>query len=637
MPRAQKPAAVDPPAAAIALDLAAFPNTPAVYRELRIGQVFASPLNPRRSRSQEGLQGLALSIAQKGLLQPILVRPAPPLELGAERFEIVLGERRWAAAALAQLDGVLDDSDGRVWQLPSDWLLPCRVRQCGDDELVVLAAVENLDREDMTPLDEAELFQALRPRVKPEEGERREAAIARLLHIGERTIFRRLALARLAPEIKDALRAGELKLGQAEAFALGEHDAQRRLLKAMRRTDMGYHAATEPGDIRGIMTSDRIPLDAALFDPALARVDVDFDSGAKWFRDPAEFSRLQRVAIEAKAAELREQWPWVEVLADPPHDAYEEWGVKKTDKEAGAVIAVHTRRNHRVKIHAPALLKATVKRREAEREAASRRQRGEPEPAAAKPRSPLNEAQVARLHEVKTQALRRAIIARTTHDGRVPLALACLGLIGFHEIRDLAERGHFYDRMLPAMTPPVEAGQRQHLLQTAALDLPDQFKKLDRATGSGGYGEAAAAWFGALMALPADDLAALFAHLVAERVGSWVYTGIHQGERLGDSPLAVAIAQYTGAEAYLPELWHPDRDWFAAYDKDRLWRIAQFQLREPHANRMKKGELVALMAKMPRKFWTAFLFPECRFQSEEAAAAAIAGALPQPAAPEEAP
>ena len=64
-------------------------------------------------------------------------------------------------------------------------------------EQAILAAVENLDREDMAPLDEAELFATLRPRVKPLAGEIPERAIARLLHVSERTVFRRLLLTHL--------------------------------------------------------------------------------------------------------------------------------------------------------------------------------------------------------------------------------------------------------------------------------------------------------------------------------------------------------------------------------------------------------------------------------------------------------
>jgi ParB family chromosome partitioning protein len=109
------------------------------YRDLPIEQLVESPTNPRKRYQQASLEELAQSFRSRGVLEPLLVRPVEP-----ERFEIVAGSRRYRAARIAELQTV-----------------PARVREMTDAEALEVQCIENLQREDIHPLEEAQGFRAL--------------------------------------------------------------------------------------------------------------------------------------------------------------------------------------------------------------------------------------------------------------------------------------------------------------------------------------------------------------------------------------------------------------------------------------------------------------------------------------------
>lgn len=652
MPRktAALPAVAEPVAAAQPSELTeildavglAAPAGAIEYRELPLGRVLASPLNPRKSRGDEGIEALARSIGEKGLLQPILVRPSSQLDIEGQHFDIIHGERRHAASALAVARG---------W-LPADYQIPARIRACDDDELVLLAAIENLAREDMTPLDEAELYALLRPRVSPNDGETREAAIARLFNnsVSERTVFRRLALLRLVPEAQVALAAKEISLGQAQALALGAEHRQREVL------GRGPDELPDAEDIREHVLDDRPPVTEAVFDLALYSGEIvdDTVTGERFFADRHEFERLQLAALEARAEALRQRgkWQWVEVVPldgsfwqgycerDP--STYEDW--KPADPGVGAVVMLvegYHGRTPKIEVKAPVM-------RKAEAEAAVKaRQRGTSpgEPAEAAARDPLSKVQQATLHAAKTRTMRRAVAG----DPSLATALAIIGLLGAREVR-LGSEGY---PIGPAVENRIDSPTENIAAIGALLDrargprLPRDQKALAGTwkphEGLDLKGDAAQlAWLDAIMELPGPDMNRLFALLVAERIGSW-YLPVNQGyggvAEIGDTPLAVGIAGWctdvtvTSLRQVDREDWAPDAEFFKGYPKDRLLDLARIlnvklvgQGRAPHnLAGIRKSELVDLLAAEPAGFWTPDLFPETRFQSEKAARAAIVG------------
>ena len=146
---------------------------------------------PRARIGQEGLAELAESIKMQGVMQPILARP-----IGAGRYEIVAGERRWRAARMAGLTTV-----------------PALVRDVPDRHALAIALIENLQREDLNPLDEATGIKRL-----TEEFGMTHAEAADAVGRSRAAITNALRLLELAPPVQELLREGKLDMGHARAL-----------------------------------------------------------------------------------------------------------------------------------------------------------------------------------------------------------------------------------------------------------------------------------------------------------------------------------------------------------------------------------------------------------------------------------
>lgn len=170
---------------------------------------------PRSQFLDDGLEELAASIRAQGVIQPLVVRPE-----GGGIFTIVAGERRWRAAQRAGLAKV-----------------PVVIREvAGDLELLELALVENLQRADLNPVEEAEAFRALHESF----GQTQEQ-IALRVGRSRAAVSNVIRLLRLPPEILDLLRAGELSAGQARPL-VGLEPASRQLELAQRAVQEGLSA-----------------------------------------------------------------------------------------------------------------------------------------------------------------------------------------------------------------------------------------------------------------------------------------------------------------------------------------------------------------------------------------------------------
>lgn len=151
-----------------------------------------SPLQPRKIFQEEELEALADSIREKGVLQPLVVR-APG---GAPGYEIVAGERRWRAAQLAGVHEV-----------------PVLVRELDDREVLELALVENLQREDLDALEEADAYR----RLVDEFGHTQEA-VAKALGKSRSHVANMMRLLGLPEEVRELLQRGALTAGHARAL-----------------------------------------------------------------------------------------------------------------------------------------------------------------------------------------------------------------------------------------------------------------------------------------------------------------------------------------------------------------------------------------------------------------------------------
>jgi ParB family chromosome partitioning protein len=150
-----------------------------------------NPHQPRRNFDEAALDELAQSIRERGLLQPILVRP-----IGPDAFEIVAGERRWRAAQLARLHDV-----------------PVVIRELSDEDAAEIALIENVQRVDLSPLEEAKAYERLVKvyRRSPEE-------IAKAVGKSRSHIANSMRLLSASPRIAEAVDKGILTAGHARAL-----------------------------------------------------------------------------------------------------------------------------------------------------------------------------------------------------------------------------------------------------------------------------------------------------------------------------------------------------------------------------------------------------------------------------------
>lgn len=169
--------------------------------EVPLHQVIPNESQPRRTFDEERLGELAESIRQKGLLQPLLVRPV------GDKYEIVAGERRWRAAKMAGLERV-----------------PVIIGEYSDREVMELALIENLQREDLNPIEEAEAFRRL-----IEEFGMTQEEVARAVGKARATIANSLRLLSLAPDVRDLVAEGKLTAGHAKVLASLSETKQREL------------------------------------------------------------------------------------------------------------------------------------------------------------------------------------------------------------------------------------------------------------------------------------------------------------------------------------------------------------------------------------------------------------------------
>ena len=189
----------------------AAPASPAGASEVAVDRLEANPWQPRSAMDPGRLAELAESIRQSGVVQPILVRPR------GDRFQIVAGERRWRAAQKAGLATV-----------------PVVVREVPDEELLELALVENIQRQELTPLEEAQAFQRLQTEFRLTQEE-----IARRVGRDRSTVANTLRLLRLPRELRDLVAAGRLDAGHARALlALSRADEQVELGREAARTGL---------------------------------------------------------------------------------------------------------------------------------------------------------------------------------------------------------------------------------------------------------------------------------------------------------------------------------------------------------------------------------------------------------------
>jgi ParB family chromosome partitioning protein len=160
-------------------------------REIEIARIRPNPRQPRMNFDDEALDELAESIAQRGVLQPILLRP------DGDGFQIIAGERRWRAAQRAQLHAV-----------------PAIVRDVDDSGTAELALIENIQREDLNAIEEADAYKQLTDLY----GHTQEQ-LAKIVHKSRSHVANLLRLLELPEAVRQSLVRGDISMGHARAVA----------------------------------------------------------------------------------------------------------------------------------------------------------------------------------------------------------------------------------------------------------------------------------------------------------------------------------------------------------------------------------------------------------------------------------
>lgn len=261
------PAAAPPTVAAAAVDAAAEVAEAVGFRMVAIARLIPNPLQPRRHFDDDALKDLTRSIREQGILQPLIVRPT---RSEAGNFEIVAGERRWRAAQRAQVHEA-----------------PVIIRDFTDEEALAVALIENIQRDELSPIEEAEAY----ARLAQDFGKTQEQ-VAEVVGKSRSHVANMTRLLDLPEDVRALLADGQLSAGHARAIlraadpaalarqiieeGLTVRDAER--LGRERRARRGRApAGRKPGRAGYSKDADTIALERALSGGIGVKVDITFD------------------------------------------------------------------------------------------------------------------------------------------------------------------------------------------------------------------------------------------------------------------------------------------------------------------------------------------------------------------------
>jgi ParB family chromosome partitioning protein len=265
-------------------------------RRVPVTAVVPNPLQPRRTFADGELDELAASIRENGLLQPLVVRPAPG---AADRFELVAGERRFRAVSRLG------------WEEVS-----VLVRDASDETLLVLALVENLQREALNPLEEAEGYRALMDRFSMS-----QSGIAQAVGKDRSTVANLLRLLGLPPSVRRLLESGKLAMGHARALlSVQDTVLAGELARAAVREGWSVREVERRAAKAGTVGTKKkkterpkdpvvLALEEALQEALATRVGIKRKRGGKGaieiaFHDSEDFERIFALIADREASEI---------------------------------------------------------------------------------------------------------------------------------------------------------------------------------------------------------------------------------------------------------------------------------------------------------------------------------------------
>lgn len=296
---------------------------------LTIAQIQPSVLNPRKFFNDTTIEELAQSIKTDGLLQNIVVlKPKGK----SKKHSIIAGERRFRAVSLLVEKG----------ELPQDFPIKVEIKEnLTDEDTLRLATVENVQRENLSPLEEADALTAL-----VQNGEKLDEIVAQT-GLSVATIRRRLLLLNLSEQAKGALAEKKITLSQAEALTIAKPDDQDDILE---RVIEGRYATAD--DIKERLVGDLPTLSMAIFPAELYTGSFTKDLLAEedgiYFDDVEQFEVLQKQAAENLVANYAKTHDWAELGEGYSFHKWE-YG-QAAEGEKGGVVVFLSHSGH-VSIH----------------------------------------------------------------------------------------------------------------------------------------------------------------------------------------------------------------------------------------------------------------------------------------------
>ena len=218
---------------------------------------------PRRQLSEDNLAELAASIREQGVLQPLVVRPLKPAAAdgaGRDRYEIVAGERRWRAAKIAGLSTV-----------------PVLVRDLDDQSALAVALIENLQREDLNPIDQAHSLARLAAEFALTHDQ-----VAKSLGRSRASVSNLLRLLDLQDEVKDLLAEGRIDMGHARAIL--PLDPKRQVSMARKAQAKGLSVRQVEAAVRNLLAGG-------------SRAKSGIDMQTRWLQQQIALALGQKLAI----------------------------------------------------------------------------------------------------------------------------------------------------------------------------------------------------------------------------------------------------------------------------------------------------------------------------------------------------
>lgn len=212
-------------------------------KELPVEWLQRGKYQPRRDMSQEALEELSQSIKAQGVMQPIVVRP-----IAENRYEIIAGERRWRASQLAQLEKI-----------------PVIIREVSDETTIALSLIENIQREDLNPIEEAVALSRLQ-----NEFELTQQEVAEAVGKSRSTVANLLRLMNLNADVQTLLEYGDLEMGHARALLALSADNQSMAAKQV--VSKGLNVRQTEALVRGF-EKEKAPTVTDEKDPDVKRLE----------------------------------------------------------------------------------------------------------------------------------------------------------------------------------------------------------------------------------------------------------------------------------------------------------------------------------------------------------------------------